>query len=55
LPVEDMGYTRGFTVLDQEGVQEMVESIINRYGLDIKYRKRIEKRLEAYKKGKTLY
>lgn len=55
LPVEDLGYTRDFTVLDQNGVDELIDSIINTHGLNIKYRKKLLKRLELYKDNRTLY
>lgn len=55
LPVEELGYTKDFTVIDPNGIDELVDSIINRYGLNIKYRKKLEKRLSQYKSGRTLY
>ena len=55
LPVEDLGYTKEFSILDENGTEEMFDSIIAVNNLDIKYRKKLEKRLYDYKNGKKLY
>lgn len=55
LPIESLGYTRDFTIVDSDGLEEICESIINSSGLDIKYRKRLQKRIERLKDGDTLY
>jgi DNA helicase-2/ATP-dependent DNA helicase PcrA len=55
LPVEKLGYTREFSILDDNGLLEMLEGIIKRNNLKIKYIKRLEKRFIEYKDGKRLY
>ncbi|KPU44238.1 DNA helicase II [Oxobacter pfennigii] len=55
LPVEDLGYTKEFTILDQNDAESLFDRIINKYRLNIKYRKKLEKRMEEYKNGVSLY
>lgn len=55
LPVEDIGYSRDFSVIDPHSVIELFESIINRYSFDVKYKKSIEKRIKAFKDGRILF
>ena len=43
LPVGELGYTKDFSVLDENGLSEMYESIIQDRGLNIKYKNRIDK------------
>lgn len=47
LPVEELGYTREFTVLLPERELELAEEIIRREGYRIKYPARLPKRLET--------
>ncbi len=47
LPVEELGYTRSFTVLLPEQELELARELIRREGLRIKYPARLPKRLEA--------
>lgn len=55
LPVEGLGFTKNFTVIDRNELEELYESVINEHKLDIKYKKRIDKRVEYYRRGKLLY
>lgn len=55
LPLEKIGYTPEFTILDSEGLEELYENIIDDNKLDIKYKKRISKRLDSYREGQLLY
>jgi Superfamily I DNA and RNA helicases len=55
LPVEDLGYTKDFTIVDQDGLAELYDTIINSNNLNIKYKKKLEKRLESLREGKLLY
>ncbi len=55
LPVETLGYTPSFSVLDPDGLLEMAERLIVEHGLTIKYRNRLMKRLEACAAGRTLF
>lgn len=55
LPVETLGYTPSFSVLDPDGIMEMAERLIVEHGLTIRYRNRLAKRLEACARGRTLF
>lgn len=46
LPVEKLGYTKEFMVLDPDEELEMAEQLILTYQLKIKYKNRLKKRLE---------
>ena len=46
LPVERLGYTRDFMVMDPEEELEMAEQLIIEHQLKIKYKNRLKKRLE---------
>lgn len=53
--LEGMGYTKDFTVIDNIEAGDMLLKILNRDNLKIKYKARLMKRLDEFKKGKTLY
>lgn len=55
LPIEKLGYTPNFTILDPEGMEELYDNIIEEHNLDIKYRRKIAKRLDYYREGQSLY
>lgn len=55
LPVETLGYTPSFSVLDPDGLLEIAERLVVEHGLTIKYRNRLMKRLEACAAGRTLF
>ena len=55
LPVEDLGYTKDFSILDEDGAREISDYIIDKNGLNIKYRKKLEKRIYGLKHGRELY
>ena len=46
LPVENLGYTKEFMVMDPDEEFEMAEQLILTYQLKIKYKNRLKKRLE---------
>lgn len=46
LPVENLGYTKEFMVMDPDEELEMAEQVILTYQLKIKYKNRLKKRLE---------
>ena len=46
LPVENLGYTKEFMVVDPDEELEMAEQLILTYQLKIKYKNRLKKRLE---------
>lgn len=49
LPVEQLGYTKDFTVMDPDEEAELAEQLIVTYQLKIKYKNRLKKRLEQQK------
>lgn len=49
LPVEQLGYTKNFTVMDPDDEAELAEQLIVTYQLKIKYKNRLKKRLEQQK------
>ena len=55
LPISEIGYTKDFDIVDQAGLQELFDSVINTHGLNIKYRKKLDKRLDCFKTGSRLY
>ncbi|HEX3027832.1 MAG TPA: ATP-dependent helicase, partial [Clostridia bacterium] len=55
LPVGELGYTKEFTVVDQNGLGELFDSVIRNNKLNIKYKKKLEKRLDDFREGKMHY
>jgi superfamily I DNA/RNA helicase len=51
----EMGYTKEFDIIDNEKAAEMLVDIIERDKLKIKYKAKLMKRIEEFKKEKTLY
>ena len=51
LPIESLGFTKDFTIVDNVGLSELFESVINKNNLNIKYKNNIESRLENHRKG----
>lgn len=49
LPVEQLGYTKNFMVMDPDEETELAEQLIVTYQLKIKYKNRLKKRLEQQK------
>ena len=49
LPVQQLGYTKNFTVMDPDEETELAEQLIVTYQLKIKYKNRLKKRLEQQK------
>ena len=49
LPVENLGYTKNFMVMEPDEELEMAEQLIVAYQLKIKYKNRLKKRLEQKK------
>ena len=47
LPVENLGYTKEFLVIDPEEELELAYDLIRQYKLKIKYKNRLKKRLES--------
>lgn len=55
LPVEELGYTREFSILGADEMYEVYERVINENNLSVKYRNKLKRRIEKYKNGKLLY
>lgn len=55
LPIEELGYTKAFTIADPDEMQEVYERVISENKLSVKYRNKLKKRLERYKQGRLLY
>lgn len=55
LPIEELGYTSGFSIYDAELMLELYERVMNENNLALKYRNKIRRRIEQYKQGKLLY
>lgn len=53
--LSEIGYTQDFEIIDSIEAGELLEGIIEGKKLKIKYRAKLLKRLEEYKRGKTLY
>lgn len=55
LPIEEIGFTRDFSVVDPEEALELYDRVINENKFAVKYRNKLHKRLEKLKQGKLLY
>lgn len=53
LPVETLGYTRDFTVIDMDELVELASELILEKGLVVRYRNRLSTRLEALRSGRA--
>lgn len=50
-----IGYNKGFDIIDNTKAYEMLNSILENNNLKIKYKSRLLKRIEDFKKGKKLF
>lgn len=55
LPIEDLGFTKDFSVVDPEEALELYDRVINENKFTVKYRNKLHKRLEKLKQGSHLY
>ncbi|OGO79465.1 MAG: hypothetical protein A2Y23_06920 [Clostridiales bacterium GWB2_37_7] len=55
LPIEDLGFTKDFSVADPDEVLELYDRVINENKFTVKYRNKLHKRLEKLKQGNYLY
>lgn len=53
--LKEMGYTKDFEIIDNQEAGQMLDDLIERNKLKIKYKAKLMKRIEEFKKGKTLY
>lgn len=51
----NLGYNKDFGIIDHDEAYEILNDIIIREKLDIKYKSKLIKRVEEFKRGKTLY
>lgn len=54
-PLDSIGYSKDFSVIDAEEKTDMVSALIHSNGLNIRYLNKLEKRLEDAAKGCFLY
>jgi len=55
LPIEELGFTRDFSVVDPEESLELYDRVINENKFTVKYRNKLHKRLDKLKQGSHLY
>lgn len=55
LPVEEIGYTNDFTIIDPEEMLDMANRLMIEKRYNIKYRNKLLRRLESYKRGERFY
>ena len=55
LPVEELGFSPSFTVLAPDEELKLAERLIGTHGLCVKYRNKLDKRMEAFASGRSLY
>lgn len=53
--IQSMGYTKDFGIIDNVEAAQMLVDIIDREKLKIKYKAKLMKRIDDFKKGKSLY
>lgn len=53
--LKEIGYSNDFDVIDNEEAGELLLEILEREKLNIKYKSKLIKRIEEFKKGKVLY
>lgn len=53
--IQQLGYTRDFEIIDNMEAAQMLIDIIERNKFKIKYKARLMKRIDEFRKGKTLY
>lgn len=55
LPIQDIGYTSEFTIMDPDEMLETANRLIIEYKFNIKFIKKLSNRIQAYKNGNKLY
>lgn len=55
LPVDTLGYTKGFSICDGDEILAFYDRVINENELSVKYRSKLKKRMEMVRQGKLLY
>ena len=55
LPVQNLGYTSSFTLMDPGDLLETAAGLIAENGLKIKYINKLDKRLESFRAGQLLF
>ncbi|MRH41551.1 AAA family ATPase [Aquibacillus halophilus] len=55
LPIQDIGYTKDFTIMDQDELIELANRLIIEHRFTIKFKNKLTNRIEAIKNGNKLY
>jgi len=55
LPVEELGYTKDFTIIDPDELVTMADRLIVENGYHIQYKNKLQYRLDDIRRGKILY
>ncbi|MDF2520291.1 MAG: UvrD/REP helicase, partial [Clostridia bacterium] len=55
LPIENLGFTPNFSVIDTDEALELYDRVINENKFSVKYRNKLHRRLDKLKQGKLLY
>ncbi|MDL4841754.1 ATP-dependent helicase [Aquibacillus rhizosphaerae] len=55
LPIQEIGYTNRFTIMDPDELFEMAYRLMIEHRFNIKFKNKLSKRMEAIKNGETLY
>lgn len=55
LPIEELGFSKDFSIADPEEALELYDRVINENKFTVKYRNKLHKRLEKLKQGNVLY
>lgn len=53
--LEKLGYKKDFSIIDTDELTEFLNNIIDEQKLNVKYRNKLTKRIDLFKKGKPLY
>ncbi|SKA93210.1 UvrD-like helicase C-terminal domain-containing protein [Caloramator quimbayensis] len=53
--LENLGYKRDFEIIDNSRAADMLNNILEGNKLNIKYKNRLSKRIDEFKKGKSLF
>lgn len=55
LPIESLGFSPNFSVIDTDEALELYDRVINENKFSVKYRNKLHRRLDKLKQGKLLY
>ena len=55
LPIERMGLPKNFRVIDEGEAIERLNALVEELGFSVRYKKKLGRRLEAFRDGRTIY